>query len=156
MKRFNLLLLYTFCFLIACTGQNSKENGTNKELTQSEIIAHVKKAINPRFKTWVLFSNGTYVIIEDSTVADIRQKAIDIMKEYGPVNAGTPAGDMSITKLKHSDGWVVGGHYYGMYTYVNALEIQKDKPTDLDIGVFGRNKRSKDGKELKVIHVNTP
>jgi hypothetical protein len=79
------------------------------------------------------------------------------MKEYGPVYAGSPAGDFSVTHLTKTDGWVVSGHYYGMYTYVNPEELGTKnikKLTDVDIGVFGRHKRELDGKDCKIIHIN--
>jgi hypothetical protein len=46
------------------------------------------------------------------------------MKEYGPVIAGGPAGDFGVTHLTRTAGWVVSGHYFGMYTYVNPAELK--------------------------------
>ncbi|HLK29327.1 MAG TPA: hypothetical protein VKT28_12170 [Puia sp.] len=138
-------------------------NGTNRiyigrnMLTEQEIIDHVKKAINPKFKDWVLFGNGTYIILEDTAIKDKKEKALELMKEYEPVSVGSPAGDISITKLTYTEGWVIGGHYYGMYTYVHPKELENkgvNNPTDLDVGLGGRYKRNKDGKELKVIFVH--
>jgi hypothetical protein len=126
-------------------------------LTETEIIDHVKKAINPKFKDWVLFSNGTYIILEDTTIKDKAEKAVEIMKEYGPVHAGSPAGDISITKLTYTDGWVVGGHFYGMYTYVHPKQLEQrgiKNPSDLDVGLVGRQYRDRDGKQLKTIYVS--
>lgn len=121
------------------------------------LIEHVKQAINPRFTHWVLFSNGTYIIIEDRTISDEGAFAKKIMRTYGPVHAGSPAGDFSVTHLSRTEGWVVSGHYYGMYTYVGPSEIQQagvQNPTDVDVGLFGRRKREKDGKECRIIFVS--
>jgi hypothetical protein len=126
-------------------------------LAQEDIIKHVKKAINPKFKDWVLFSNGTYIIFEDSATGNKKEKAIELMKEYGPLEVGSPAGDFSVTTLHFTDGWVVSGHCYGMYTYVHPSEFESQeikKPNDVDIGIFGRNKRDKDGREHNIIFVS--
>jgi hypothetical protein len=121
------------------------------------LIEHVKQAINPRFTHWVLFSNGTYIIIEDMTISDEGAFAKKIMREYGPVHAGSPAGDFSVTHLSRTEGWVVSGHYYGMYTYVDPSELKQagvQNPSDVDVGLFGRRKRENDGKECRIIFVS--
>ena len=126
-------------------------------LTQEDLIKHVKKAINLKFKDWVLFSNGTYIIFEELAIDNKREKAIELMREYGLVHVGSPAGDFSVTTLHFTEGWVVSGHCYGMYTYVHPSELKLQeikKSNDVDIGVFGRNKRDKDGKDLNVIFVS--
>ncbi|MBL3546717.1 hypothetical protein [Chryseobacterium sp. KMC2] len=66
------------------------------------IIEHVTLAINPKFKDWVLFKNGTYIIFDDiASVSNVKDEAIKLMKEYGPVFGGTPAGDF----IKKKSGW---------------------------------------------------
>jgi hypothetical protein len=123
----------------------------------TKLIEHVRLAINPKFHQWVLFSNGTYIIIEDATIQDQAAFAKKIMREYGPVHVGSPAADFAVTHLNKTEGWVVGGHYHGMYTYVNPDELKKaglENPTDVDIGLFGRGKRNKDGKECYVVFIS--
>jgi len=129
-------------------------NDSSHKMTSYRLIECVKKAINPRFKTWVLFSNGTYIIIEDSTITDKRKFAMDQIKEFGPVFAGSPAGDVTITKLNLVDGWSVGGHGYGMYTYVGFTEMGTQNPSEIDIGLFGRKKRDQDSKDTTIIYVS--
>jgi len=121
------------------------------------LIEHVKQAINPRFTHWVLFSNGTYIIIEDETISDEGAFAKKIMREYGPVHAGTPAGDLSVTHLSRTEGWVVSGNYYGMYTYVGPSELKQagvQNPFDVGVGLFGRRMRKNDGEECRIIFVS--
>jgi hypothetical protein len=122
-----------------------------------KLIHHVKLAINPKFENWVLFSNGTYIIVEDETIQDIRDHCEKTMKEFGPVYVGSPAGDFFVTHLNKTVGWVVGGHAYGMYTYVSPDELLSEfgaNPTDLEIGIFGRTKRENDAKECRIIFTN--
>ena len=124
-------------------------------MTEKKMLEHVKLAINPIFKDWVLFNNGTYIIFDNAdTVSDIREEAIRQMKKFDPVHEGSPAGDFSVTHLNRTEGWVVSGHGYGMYTYVNPNELDSKAPTDVEIGLYGRYKRNKDGEKPIILHVN--
>ena len=158
----NRLIFIISIFLIFSCGQASRDSNENNSNSNSRIdilkmtlLDHVNLAINPKFQDWVLFENGTYIIFDNAdTIADIETEAIKLMKEYGPVYAGSPAGDFSITHLNKTDGWVVSGHCYGMYTYVNPIELETKTLDDVIIGLFGRSKREKDGKLPRIIHVN--
>ena len=77
------------------------------------------------------------------------------MKEFGPVSAGGPAGDFNVITLNLTEGWIVSGHGYGMYTYVHPTEIDKNSPNDITIGLFGRTKRNSDGENPNIIHINS-
>jgi len=121
----------------------------------SSLLEHVQLAINPNFENWVLFENGTYIIFDDlNGISDVQQEAIRLMKEYGPVSLGGPSGDFGVTHLNKTEGWVVSGHGYGMYTYVHPSELNQSAPDDSAIGLFGRSKRARDANDLKFIHVN--
>ncbi len=136
---------------------NKKNFNTNEEskMNDKELINHIKLAINPQFQDWVVFKNGTYIIFDKAdTIKDIQLEAIEQMKEFGPVHAGGPAGDFGITTLHNTEGWIVSGHGYGMYTYVNPLELNNENPADTEIGLFGRNKRDLDGKNPEIIFIN--
>jgi hypothetical protein len=49
-------------------------------------------------KSWVLFENGTCVILVEPE-ADLVTQSVDLLKEWGPVHAGSPAGDFGIINL---------------------------------------------------------
>lgn len=122
---------------------------------KSELLNRVKLAINPAFSDWVLFKNGTYIIFDDADDDfDVSEAAVKSMKEFGPVSVGGPAGDFEVFYLDETEGWVVGGHGYGMYTYVHPSELASADPSDVEIGLLGRSKRDLDGKELEILHVN--
>ncbi|MEN5307481.1 hypothetical protein ABE425_08205 [Chryseobacterium cucumeris] len=119
------------------------------------MIEHVKLAINPKFQDWVLFENGTYIIFDDiSIIEDVKEEALQLMKEFGPVYAGGPAGDFNVIHLNLTEGWLVSGHGYGMYTYVHPSELDSESPNDLEIGLYGRSKRDSDGQNPEIIHIN--
>ncbi len=124
-------------------------------MDEKQLIENVKLAINPTFQDWVLFKNGTYIIFDDVTkVKDINNEAIAMMKEFGPVFSGGPAGDFSTTHLIKTEGWIVSGHGYGMYTYVSPSEMEIKSSDDLEVGLVGRSKRNLDGKNPEIIYVN--
>lgn len=155
-------LPYIFIALLLSCGSPDKNTGGNIIASDSTIdnsemtlLEHVRLAINPKFQDWVLFENGTYIIFDNAdTIVDINAEAIMLMKEYGPVHSGSPAGDFSVTHLNQTEGWIVSGHCYGMYTYVSPMELEAKAPNDAEIGIFGRSKREKDGKNPVVIHTN--
>lgn len=59
---------------------------------------------------------------------EIEEQGVEKMKEFGPVHTGGPAGDFGITTLHKTQGWVVSGYGYGMYTYVHPSELDKQNP----------------------------
>ncbi|MGE8552578.1 MAG: hypothetical protein ACN6OB_01430 [Chryseobacterium jejuense] len=120
------------------------------------ILEHIKLAINPKFQDWILFKNDTYIIFDDiSVVENVQDEAIKLMEEFGPVFAGGPAGDFNIIHLNSTEGWLVSGHGYGMYTYVHPSELDNETPNDLEIGLYGRSKRNLDGENPEIVHINT-
>ena len=130
---------------------------TDTSMTEKELIYHINLAINPNYQDWVVFSNGTYIILDDSLKDDPSNNALKIIKEFGPVYRGSPAGDMSITKLNNTPGWSVGGNYNGMYTYVHPDELVRYGMvdcSDVDVGLYARAKRDKDSRDLKIIYIN--
>ena len=102
-------------------------------------------------KSWVLFENGTCVILMEPE-DDLAAQAITLMKEWGPVHAGCSAGDFSTITLDNETGWVVTSHHNDILTYV-CTEEAGDDPSDLSVGLLGRSKRGQDADSLIVIHV---
>ncbi|WP_289660957.1 hypothetical protein [Flavobacterium panacagri] len=156
MKRFQIISSL-LSFLSSNRNNSERKNFTNeqsKEMMDSDLILKVKLAINPKFQDWVLFKNGTYIVFDNADIiSDLESEALQLMKEFGPVYAGGSAGDFGTANLGKNKGWVISGHGYGMYTYVAPSEIP-EKTNDVEIGLFGRNKRDMDSQNPIVIHVN--
>ncbi|MDR6763299.1 hypothetical protein J2Y38_003518 [Flavobacterium sp. 2755] len=156
-KPFKIILPLLTFFSLGCKNPEKKkiDNQESNEMTEADLLHHVRLAINPKFQDWVLFENGTYIIFDNAdTIPDLESEAIKLMKEFGPVHAGGPAGDFSVIHLKETEGWIVSGHGYGMYTYVNPNELGSEKPDDVKIGLEGRSKRNADGQNPVIIHIN--
>jgi hypothetical protein len=120
--------------------------------TSAQLIEAWRRIVVGDSKSWVLFSHGTCVIIIQPEV-DLRAQAVELMREFGPVHAGSPAGDFSVITLTGHPGWAVTCHHNDILTYVASEELSADKRDNLTIGLFGRGKRDRDAIELEVIHV---
>lgn len=104
---------------------------------------------DPR-KSWVLFEHGTCVVLA-APEGELAEQATDLLKKFGPIHAGSSAGDFGVIDPKDVEGWVVTGHHKDVLTYVGP-----DEPEDgsrIAAGLFGRSKRHRDGTELRVVHV---
>jgi hypothetical protein len=110
-----------------------------------------RQIITGEGKSWVLFANGTCVVLVEPD-QDLREQALELMREWGPVHAGCSAGDFSTIELPDGIGWVVVGHHDDILTLVEPIEIEGE-PNDLVVGLFGRSKRDKDAEDLQIIHV---
>jgi hypothetical protein len=99
-----------------------------------------------------VFKHGTWVGFADPAPgADLAAQAVEILNEYGPVSPGTAAGDFGTITLNPGPGFVVYGHHPAVLTFVgpdDLVEIDR-----LSVGLHGRNKRDRDGRELEIIHV---
>ncbi len=118
----------------------------------AQLIQTWRHILIDETKPWVLFNHGTCVVLMQPQ-ADIRQQAVALMREWGPVRAGSPAGDFSTITLRDHPGWVVTSHHDDILTYVGPDELSADGRDDLTIGLFGRSKRHRDASELEVIHI---
>lgn len=152
---FVLALLFISCSPANPRDKVSSSQNKKEPLVEKSLLENVKLAITPKYQDWVLFENGTYIIFDNAdTISDIEKEAIKLVEQFGPVYAGSPAGDFGVHHLNNTDGWVVSGHCEGMYTYVNPNELEKKSPTDVDVGLFGRSKREMDGQKPVVVYIN--
>lgn len=112
------------------------------------LIEIYKKVIEPKLKHWVIFENGTCVIIYNLK-GDLKTEAIEVLKKYGSVTAGTSSADFTV--LKVDQGWIVAGDQPGILNYVSEEEGRGLE--DYEIGLIGRNKRKQDIDNLNVLHI---
>lgn len=115
-----------------------------------ELVDIWRRILAPSGISWVLFENGTCVMLKEPE-DELAGQAVDILGQFGPVHAGGPAGDFNVLGLKDGTGWLVTGHHPDVVTYV-ALDEPAD-PSHLAVGLHGRTKRHQDGTELRVVHV---
>jgi hypothetical protein len=121
-------------------------------MSQLDLASTWREIILGADKSWVVFAHGTCVVLPapDDTV-DLAAQATEILREYGPVQAGSAAGDFGTITLVPGPGWVVYGHHNDVLTYVGPHEVSD--ADDLVVGLYGRGKRDQDGHELEVVHV---
>jgi hypothetical protein len=116
----------------------------------AELVDVWRRIILGESKSWALFRHGTCVILTDPA-GDLASRAVEILGEFGPVHVGSPAGDFSVVELADHLGWVVTGHHPDVLNFVSLQEVPG--PDDLRVGLLGRSKRDRDGRELEVVHV---
>lgn len=106
-------------------------------------------------KSWVLFRQGTCVIFVDPPPGtDLADAARELLAEWGPVQAGSSAGDFSVITLPDGLGWAVTCHHPDVLTWVPPEEGGPDPAASgIGIGLLGRGRRGQDGEELAVVHV---
>jgi hypothetical protein len=102
-------------------------------------------------KSWALFEHGTCVILMVPE-ADLQRQAAELMRKWGPVHGGTPAGDFSVIELLEHAGWVVTGHHPDILNYIAPDEVETGT-SDAIIGLLGRSKRHQDAEGLRIIHI---
>ena len=117
----------------------------------TEILVDVWQRLlaDPR-KSWVLFEHGTCVVLP-APEGELAEQATELLKKFGPVHAGSSAGDFGLIDLEDVEGWVVTGHHNDVLTYVGP-----DEPGDqseIAVGLLGRAKRHRDGTELHIVHI---
>ncbi|MCP9950410.1 hypothetical protein [Actinomadura madurae] len=125
--------------------------GRIPRMVTEELVQVWRDVIQGDEKSWVLFENGTCVILMEPE-DDLAAQAVELLREYGPVAAGSSAGDFGTIDLDAAPGWAVYGHHNDILTYV-APEETADGANDLAVGLLGRSKRDQDGRELAVVHV---
>lgn len=116
-----------------------------------ELADTWRRIIVGEHKSWVLLAHGTCVVLVDPA-GDLAAEAVGILREYGPVHPGSPAGDFGTIDLAAAPGWVVWGHHPEVLTYVAPEEVSPPV-SDVLVGLAGRAKRDRDGWELTVVHV---
>lgn len=116
-----------------------------------EMLVDVwQRLLTDPHKSWVLFEQGTCVVLT-APAEDLAQQAARLLAEFGPVHAGSAAGDFAVIDVADAEGWVVTGHHPDVLTYVAPDEPHD--PSEIAVGLHGRSKRHSDGTELRIIHV---
>lgn len=118
----------------------------------AKLVAAWRDVINGPDKSWVVFENGTCVVLTDPT-GDLAEQAVSTLREHGPVHPGSSFGDFGTITLDDGRGWVVTCHHNDILTYVAPDEVTADRADDLIVGLLGRSKRGQDAEELRVVHV---
>jgi len=123
-------------------------------MTDNELIQAWRDLINGPGKLWVLFENGTCVILVEPA-ADFAAQAIVLLKEFGPVYPGSSFADFGTIKLDGNRGWVVTCHHDQILTLVGKNDVPPTAP-EVEIGMIGRHMRGLDAVSLRVIHIEAP
>ena len=126
----------------------------NNVYNQEQMIENVQLAVYSEMRNWVLFKNGTYVVVEEEITRErIKMIGVAEMKKIREAQNDVNT-DFLVTKLPKVNGWSVNRYADGMYTYLHSSEFDEEKPTSLQIAELGRIKRAKDAEDLEVICIS--
>ena len=116
-------------------------------------LERIRKAVINPTTAWVVFQHGTVVFLpRPKPDLDLVAAATQLLGEWGPVQAGGPAGDFSVITLAEHSGWAVSSHHPDILTFLGPGEVESGTP-EVHIGMLGRSHRDQDARELQVLHV---
>jgi hypothetical protein len=122
-------------------------------MTQTDpTIARWRRMSITAGKSWVLFGHDTCVVF-DEPEGDIAEQAHALLREWGPVQVGTPSADFNVGALEEVTGWLVTCHHPRIVTYVGPDEGLGSAAAEVIVGLLGRAKRHQDAQEQAVVHV---
>lgn len=133
-------------------GDLGKDSGGGQADIVSTLVDRWQAILQDSKKPWILFENGTCVILAEPE-GDPASQAIELMKEWGPVQVATPSADFSVIHLVSVPGWLVTCHHRDILTYVNPDEINRTEPNEVLVGLTGRSKRDQDAQELEILFI---
>lgn len=117
------------------------------------MIENVQLAVYSEMRNWILFENGTYVVVEEEITEERIRKIGTAQMKAARTSKEDDISDFLVTKLPKVDGWSVNRNADGMYTYVYLSELEEN-PTQLQIARLGKEKRDKDAEDLKVLCIS--
>jgi hypothetical protein len=117
-----------------------------------ELVEVWRQIIVGDSKSWVLFENGTCVILMQPE-SDLAAQATALLEEWGPVQVATPSADFNVIELAEQPGWVVTCHHPDILTYVPPDEFATPEPAEVLVGLAGRSMRDQDASDPHVVHV---
>jgi hypothetical protein len=111
----------------------------------------------PTHVAWVIFANGTVFytfpnedLLPGASAAELTAAAISALDEMGPVMAGTPSADFSVSRLA---SWFPEERVY-FVTYddprIVSIVVEEQESTDLAVGMLGRANRQADFEQRRV------
>ena len=120
------------------------------EHSTPDYIAAWRSCIQGENKSWVLFEQGTCVILMQPET-DLAAQAVALLREFGAVRVGTSSADFNVVTLLDDKGWVVTCHHPNILNFV--FPDEGDDDNDLPIGLLGRSLRAIDAEYLRVVHI---
>ncbi len=103
-------------------------------------------------KSWVVFENGTCVILMKPS-NDLAQQAKNLLSEFG---GATASNEFSVLELDVVSGWVIGWQHPDILNFVAPDELFEGLPKDMQAGLIGRQHRIEDAQQLKTVYIYDP
>jgi hypothetical protein len=117
------------------------------------LIEIMQKIVEPGVG-WVLFDQGTCVLCRKSGI-DLKEHAIEVLKEWGPVVPGTPLGDFDFKIHDNPSGILVTYYEPDILTFLMEDEVE-DLGSPLGGALAARYRRGEDAQTLRIVHIEEP
>jgi len=115
-----------------------------------QLIEFWQKIIDPE-TDWVLFENGTCVVCKVSGT-DVKEHAIETLREWGPVVPGTPLGDFDFELHENPLGLLIKYYNPDILSFLMVDEFEGNSP--LGGALLARHRRELDSKTLRIVHIH--
>jgi len=131
------------------------------QLNQEQIISVVQKITKRKNDYWVLFKNGTFVLIDypkSKNPIELKHLAFNILSENALLlqRILTFCND-EVIFVDNIDGWVVPSPIQpGIFTFIHRSEFEEESPSELAVSVLGRTKCLRDYDMEQILYVNCP
>ncbi|CDW53030.1 hypothetical protein TTRE_0000129301 [Trichuris trichiura] len=140
--------------------QGTLERSISSRPNQERLIDVYRKLIKPCY-SWVLFANGTAVVLNEDKCDLSIEMATDYarkkLKKCAKAKPGTPMNDITAQHIPWLDGWLVNYKSRRVTTFIPvdgiSLKNGEDKNDPMTFGLLGRILRAKDAEELDIIHL---
>lgn len=118
----------------------------------AELVERIRSVVRHPSTGWVLFEHGTVVFVPEAD-GDLAEQARALLREHGPVQAGSPAGDFGVSGFDW--GWGVSAHHPDLMTFLLLADLPPGS-SEVQVGLTGRQRRDQDAAGLRVVHVEPP
>ena len=105
--------------------------------------------------SWVLYENGTVVVLKDAT-DDLEHAAAALLAKWGHTPEGLPSNDAKVFQVRETPGWVVTSHFvdgFDMLTYVGRDEFEGGEAAVDVVARLGCERLARDVEDVVVVHV---
>ncbi|EJF53737.1 hypothetical protein SapgrDRAFT_2050 [Saprospira grandis DSM 2844] len=130
----------------------------NNPVIHEQWLTTISKLTAEDYPHWVLFQNGSCVILEaekeDPSTDDLAEMAIEVLKEQAsrPVLSVHAYPEGQLIAIDEQSWLLPAGE--GLYTVLKLGEFQEEAPSEFAIWVKARQKQRLDLEQATIIYVN--
>jgi len=129
----------------------------NNKQDSSTTIKILQKLLNKHFSYWVLFKNGTCVVLEDilpHNELDIGRLAKQLLISYASTQKTIFTCNECLWAVDKEIGWIIPVNE-GIYSFIPQNEFIQYEPSVMALSVQGRNNCLNDCEAQEIIYISS-